>query len=535
MSPTLPEAGDVTVAGPVDGELTDLLTPNALAFVGKLVCNHQARLRQLLEARELQQAKFDAGALPGFLPETQAIRDSDWRVAAIPPALLDRRVEITSPPERKLIINALNAGAQGYMADFDDSACPNWPTMMAGQRHLRDAVAGAIDYTHPDTGERYTLGQQTAVLHMRPRSLHLAEPGLAVGGQPAPAALVDVGLFLFHNAATLIEQGRGPFVYLPKLESHHEAAWWAEVFATAGAALDLASGSIKATVIIETLPAAFQMDEILHALRQHAVGLSCGRWGSMFSATKVLHAQPARRWPGRQQLGMDQRFLDSLSKRLCQICHRRGALAIGGMANWVPVHNDEAANTKALERIRADKQRELDNGHDGTWVAHPALVTTAAAVFEALDGPNQLKRQLDWGVTADDLLAMPAGEILEADLRNNIGVFVQYIEAWLGGQGAVALYNLMEDASTAEICRVQVWHWLQHPDAALADGRAITAELFDTVLAEELEIIRAEVGDERFDSGRYHQAAGYMRALCMAPKCAAHFTDAVPVTDDFTT
>lgn len=526
MTDTQRAAGGYAVVGPTDADFACILTPEALGFVATLCRQHRPQLIELLAARKTRQARFDAGELPAFLADTQAIRDGDWRVADIPPALQDRRVEITSPPERKLVINALNAGAQGYMADFDDSACPIWPVMMRGQVNLRDAVAGSIDYTHPETGERYALGKQTTVLHVRPRSLHLAEPNLMVDDRPAIAALVDAGLFLFHNAANLVQQGSGPSFYLPKLESHHEAAWWAAVFSTAEASLGLTAGSIKATVIIETLPAAFEMDETLHALRDHAVGLSCGRWGSIFSATKALRAQPDRLWPGRQQLGMDQQFLDSLSKLLCQTCHRRGTLAIGGMANWVPVHNDEAANAKALGRIRADKQRELDNGHDGTWVAHPALVPTAAEVFHALDGQNQLQRPLDWGVTTDDLLAPPTGEILEADLRNNMGVFVQYIEAWLGGQGAVALYNLMEDASTAEICRMQVWHWLNHPAAALADGRSITAELFEAVLAEELDIIRAEVGDERYASGHFEAATQLMRELCTAQICAEFFAEA---------
>lgn len=521
------EAGSHAAAGTSDGSFDSILTPEALAFVVELCRGHKPRLNELLAARSARQGDFDAGQLPDFRIDTQAIRDGDWRVADIPKTLQDRRVEITSPPERKLIINALNAGAQGYMADFDDSACPSWPVMMRGQVNLRDAVAGTITHTDADTGEAYALDAHTTQLHVRPRSLHLEEPNVPVDGQPAVAALVDVGLFLFHNAAPLAQQDAWPCVYLPKLHSHLEAQWWADVFKTAETELGLASGRIKATVIIETLPAAFEMDEILHALRQHAVALSFGRWGTIFSTIKTLRAHTDRVLPGRQQLGMDQPFLDSVSKLLCRTCHRRGALALGGMANWVPVHNDEAANDKALDKVRDDKRRELDNGHDGTWVAHPALVPVAAEVFDALDAPNQLDRTLDWAITADDLLARPSGEILEADLRNNIGVWVQYIEAWLGGQGAVALYNLMEDASTAEICRVQVWQWLHHPEATLADGRTVTSALFESVLAEELEIIRAEVGDARYEAGRFDEAAAHLSTLCLAEQCAESFTDVV--------
>ncbi|MBR9813984.1 malate synthase A [bacterium] len=518
--------GGIQITAPADQRYDSILTPEALGFVAALCRRHQAQLQALLAARAERQAAFDAGALPDFLPETRAIRDGDWTVAPIPADLQDRRVEITSPVDRKLIINALNSGAQGYMADFEDSATPSWRVMMAGQVNLRDAVAGTITYAHPESGEHYALNTQTAVLHVRPRGLHMVEPNIQVDGQPAAAALVDFGLFLFHNAARLAEQGSGAYFYLPKLQSHHEAHWWRDVFEHAQAALGLQRGAIKATVLIETLPAAFEMDEILHALRDYAVGLNCSRWGYIFSTIKTLRAHDDRVLPDRQALGMDQHFLDSLSRLLCHTCHKRGALAIGGMANWVPVNNDPAANEKALDKVRADKRREIDIGYDGTWVAHPALVPVVAEVCAGSGAAKAADGAATCAVTTDDLLGRPTGEITEAGLRNNIGVCVQYIEAWLGGQGAVALYNLMEDAATAEICRVQVWQWLHHPGAALADGRAVTRELFESVLAEELDIIQAEVGHERFASGRFDAAGKLMHGLCTGDDCADFLTSA---------
>lgn len=530
MNDTGRQIGGALMRSHTDPRYDAILTPEAVAFVAALNREFASATQALRERRRARQAGLDAGALPEFSDAGADVRAGDWTVAPIPAQLQDRRVEITGPAsDRKLVINALNAPVRGYMADLEDSQSPGWQGLLQGQLNLRDAVAGRMEHTDPETGRHYVLGDQPAMVLVRPRGLHLPEPRLRVDDQPAVAGLVDAGLFLFHNARALLDKGSGPYLYLPKLDGRDDACLWNDVLNRVQDELGIPRGTIKVTVLIETLPAAFEMDEILFELRTHAVGLACGRWGYMASAIKTLRGHAGYRWPGRQQLGMDQHFLDSLSKLLCRTCHRRGALAMGGTANWVPVHNDAAANDKALARVRADKRRELDNGHDGTWVAHPGLVDVAAEVFDTLDGPNQLTRALDWEIGADDLLAPAEGDITEADLRNNIGVFVQYLEAWLRGQGALALYNLMEDAATAEICRVQVWHWIAHPEAVLADGREVTAELFEAVLAEELEIIQAEVGEQRYADGRFDEAARLMHTLCTAETCAEFFADAVPL------
>jgi malate synthase len=461
----------------------DILTPEALAFVAGLHRRFDARRRSLLAARAERQQAFDAGALPDFLAETATIRESDWTVAPIPPDLMDRRVEITGPTDRKMVINALNSGAQAFMADFEDATSPTWANLVEGQANLYDYWRGDLAFDDPASGKHYAVGDRPAVLMVRPRGWHLDERHLGVAG-----ALFDFGLYLWHNAHPALEAGSGPYFYLPKLESRHEAALWSEVFAFSEERLGLARGTIKATVLIETLPAAFEMDEILHALKENIVGLNCGRWDYIFSYIKRLGRSAERLTPDRAAMTMDKAFLAAYSLKLIETCHRRGAFAMGGMSAAIPVKGDEAANESAFARVRADKQREAGNGHDGTWVAHPGMV---AAALEAFDRPNQLDRRIESGVTREDMLRLHDGPRTEAGVRENIRVGIRYIAAWLGGRGAVPLYNLMEDAATAEICRTQIWQWLRF-EAALDDGRALTRPLFDALLAEEMAALAAE-------------------------------------------
>ncbi len=462
----------------------DLLTPAALAFIAGLHRRHDARRRALLIARAQRQARFDAGERPAFLAETAAIRSGDWRVAPIPPALLDRRVEITGPVERKMIINALNSGARVFMADFEDSTSPTWVNLVEGQRNLIDAVAGTIAFRSPE-GKHYALAADPAVLVVRPRGWHLEEKHLLVDGERVAAALFDFGLFAFHNAAALHARDRGPYLYLPKLQSHHEAALWDDVLVHAEGMLGLPAGTIKVTVLIETLPAAFEMDEILHALRTRIVGLNCGRWDYIFSSIKTLRGHPDHVLPERGQVGMTARFLKAYSELLIRTCHRRGALAMGGMAAQIPISGDPAANEVALARVRADKRREAEAGHDGTWVAHPGLIPVAQAEFDAvMPAANQLGRlREDVVVDCADLLAVPGGTISRAGFENNIDVCVRYLAAWLDGLGCVPIQHLMEDAATAEIARAQLWQWLHHGGLALDDGTPLDMALFDRALA----------------------------------------------------
>jgi malate synthase len=460
----------------------DMLTPEALAFVAGLHRRFDGRRQELLAARAERQQAFDAGALPDFLPETEAIRAGDWQVAPIPADLMDRRVEITGPTDRKMVINALNSGAQAFMADFEDATAPTWANLIDGQANLYDYWRGALSFDDPATGKHYALGQKTAVLMVRPRGWHLDERHVGVSG-----SLFDFGLYLWHNAHAAIEAGSGPYFYLPKLESHHEAALWSEVFAYAEERLGLARGTIKATVLIETIPAAFEMDEILHALKENIVGLNCGRWDYIFSTIKRLGRTPERLTPDRAAMTMDKAFLAAYSLKLVETCHRRGAFAMGGMAAQIPVKGDDAANDAAFAKVRADKEREARNGHDGTWVAHPGMVGIAQQAFAS---PNQLDRRIESGVTREDMLRLHEGPRTEAGLRENVRVGVQYIAAWLAGRGAVPLYNLMEDAATAEICRTQLWQWLRFA-ALLDDGRVVTRALFDDILADEMAALPA--------------------------------------------
>ena len=464
----------------------DLLTEDALGFVAELHRRFDARRQALLAARAERQAMFDAGALPDFLPETADIRAGDWTVAPIPADLMDRRVEITGPTDRKMVINALNSGACVFMADFEDATAPTWDNLIEGQVNLRDYWRGTLSYDDPASGKHYSVGAKPAVLLVRPRGWHLVERHHQVDGAPVAGGLFDFGLYLWHNARAALAAGSGPYFYLPKMESHKEAALWSDVFAFAEERLGLERGTIKATVLIETITAAFEMDEILHALKENIVGLNCGRWDYIFSTIKRLGRSADRLTPDRSAMTMDKAFLAAYSLKLIETCHRRGAFAMGGMAAQIPVKGDEAANATAFDKVRADKRREAGNGHDGTWVAHPALVPVAMEVFDAaFDGPNQLDRRIDSGVTRDDMLRLHEGPRTEGGVRENIRVGIQYIAAWLAGRGAVPLYNLMEDAATAEICRTQLWQWLKF-EAPLDDGRRMTRSLFDSLLAEEM-------------------------------------------------
>ncbi|KRA64177.1 malate synthase [Caulobacter sp. Root656] len=493
-------AANVQINGPVEGRAVEVLTPEALAFVADLHRRFDARRRELLAARMARQARFDAGELPDFLPETAAVRAADWTVAPIPADLQDRRVEITGPVDRKMIINALNCGAKVFMADFEDATSPTWTNVLEGQVNLKDRWAGDLTHVDPKSGKRYALGANPAVLKIRPRGWHLPEQHMEVDGQPVSGALFDFGLYFFHNARATLAQGSGPYFYLPKLESHLEARLWNEVFLHAQAALGLPVGTVKATVLIETIPAAFEMDEILYELRDHMAGLNCGRWDYIFSFIKRLGRRPEFLTPDRSAMVMGKAFLGAYSLKLIQTCHRRGAFAMGGMAAQIPVKGDEAANQAAFAKVRADKEREAGAGHDGTWVAHPDLVPVAMEVFDRLmPAPNQLdKRLADLTITQAQMLELHDGQRTEAGVRENIRVGVRYTQAWIEGRGAVPLYNLMEDAATAEICRTQLWQWI-HLGADLADGRQMSSQLFVSLLTEEMADLRRDFPSPRLE------------------------------------
>ena len=497
----------IKVTGAMAAGFDGILTPEALHFVAGLERRFGAEHKRLIAARGEFQHRLDSGEKPHFLAKTADIRAGDWKIAAVPKDLHNRRVEITGPVERKMVINALNSGARIFMADFEDSAAPTWDLMINGQINLRDAVRGEIAFTDPNSGKDYVLGDAPATLIVRPRGWHLEEAHITVDGAPASAALIDFGLFFFHNAEQQVARGTGPYFYLPKLENHLEARLWNDVFVHAQHVLGVASGSIKATVLIETITAAFEMDEILHELREHIVGLNCGRWDYIFSVIKKFRNRADMVLPDRGDVGMTQPLMRAYSRLLIQTCHRRGAHAMGGMAAQIPIKGDTEANDAATAKVRGDKEREASDGHDGTWVAHPGQVPVAMDVFDRLmPEANQVGRTLDnLVVTESDLLQLPEGKITEAGLRGNINVGIQYIESWLRGQGCVPLYNLMEDAATAEISRAQVWQWLKH-SAQLDDGRVIDRTLFDQLLAEEIEGIEKELGDARFTGGRVGDA-----------------------------
>ena len=507
---------------------SDVLTPDALAFVGGLARRFGASIDALLTARAERRARIARGEERlAFLPGTAPIRERDWTVAPAPRDLQRRVVEITGPTDRKMMINALNSGADVFMADLEDSSAPTWANMLAGQVNLRDAVRRTIEWNDAESGKAYRLNERTATLIVRPRGLHLVERHLVIDGKPIAAPLVDAGLFLHHNAAALIERGTGPYLYLPKLESHLEARLWNDVLAHAERALALPNGSIKVTVLIETIAAAFEMDEILFELRDRIAGLNCGRWDYIFSFIKYHAADPHAVLPDRAQVTMEQPCMRAYTQLAVKTCHRRGAFAIGGMAAQIPIKNDQDANERALAKVRADKLREVRDGHDGTWVAHPGLVSIAREVFEAhMSSANQLdRRREDVDVTADDLLRVPTGTRTEEGLRQNVRVGVQYIESWLRGLGCVPLYHLMEDAATAEISRAQVWQWIHHRARLDDTGDIVTAPLVEQIMDEELARLTTTLGD-RMRGGRFPEARALFLRLATADTLADFLTSA---------
>jgi malate synthase len=484
---------------------TNILTKEALLFLSALQQNFNTKRIALLQKRAEQQKRFDLGEKPQFPKETLEIRNSKWIAAPIPEPLLDRRVEITGPVDRKMVINALNSGAKTFMADFEDSCSPTWNNLMEGQQNLKDAINKTISLEQ--NGKKYNLNNETAILLVRPRGLHLEEKNLQLEGENLSASLVDFGLFFFHNAKTLISQSLAPYFYLPKLEHYEEARWWNDVFVFAQEYIDIPNGTIKATVLIETITASFQLDEIIYELKDHMAGLNCGRWDYIFSYIKKLKNQPDFLVPDRDQVTMTSPFMSAYSLRVIQICHKRNVLAIGGMAAQIPIKNDETANQTAYDKVTADKEREVKNGHDGTWVAHPALVSLSMKIFdENMATKNQLHvKRSELDITEAQLLELPKGTVTENGIRKNINVGILYVESWLMGVGAAALYHLMEDAATAEISRVQLWHWL-NKKIAIENGKQCSAELYLEYLQEELVKIKAYVGEERFKSGQFELA-----------------------------
>jgi len=496
----------------------EILSPPALAFLADLHRRFDARRNALLARRAERQKRFDAGELPDFLIETRAIREGGWKVAPIPADLLDRRVEITGPVDRKMIVNALNSGAKVFMADFEDASSPAFANMIEGQANLLDLWNGRIDFTDAASGKLYAVKPNPAALMVRPRGWHLDERHLLIDGKVMSGSLFDFGLYVFHSARLQKAKGSTPAFYLPKLESHREARLWNDVFSHAEETLAVAHGTFKATILIETLPAAFEMDEILFELKDHIVGLNCGRWDYIFSFIKRLGRNPAFLTPDRAAMTMGKAFLAAYSLLLIKTCHKRGAFAMGGMAAQIPIKGDLAANEAAFAKVRADKEREAGNGHDGTWVAHPDLVAVAQQVFDRLmPQANQLSvMRDDVEVTSADMIKLHDGARTESGLRENIRVGVQYLEAWLRGRGAVPLYNLMEDAATAEISRAQVWQWL-HLKAKLDDGRVVTPELFRATFADELAKVRAALGPDVYDNGRFAEATKLFEDMSLAP------------------
>lgn len=491
-----------------ENQETSILTAGALVFLQQLERRFGKRRKELLQYREERQKKLDAGEKPHFLPETKHIREGDWTIEPIPEEIQDRRVEITGPVDRKMIINALNSGAKVFMACFEDATSPTWENIIQGQINLRDAVRRSITFTN-DAGKQYELKDETAVLFVRPRGWHLEEKHLVVDGKPMSASLFDFGLYFYHNAEKLIESGTRPYFYLPKLESHLEARLWNDVFVFAQDYFGIKQGTIKATVLIETIMAAFEMDEILYELREHSAGLNCGRWDYIFSYLKKMKNHEEVILPDRSVVTMTVPFMRAYSLLTIQTCHKRKAQAIGGMAAQIPVKGDAKANEEAFAKVQADKEREAKDGHDGTWVAHPGLVPIAMEVFDKeMPTSNQVDspKQRDITVTEEMLLEVPEGNITEEGLRTNIRVGILYIANWLQGRGAVPIHNLMEDAATAEISRAQIWQWIRHPKGVLEDGREVTMDLYEKIKAEEMDKIMSEVGEEIFEQGRYQEA-----------------------------
>lgn len=502
-------SANIRVLGPQDEVTKEILTPEALQFIASLQVKFNDRRLALLEARQERQRELDNGGTLDFLEETKEIRESDWTIAPLPADLQDRRVEITGPVDRKMVINALNSGAKMFMACFEDATSPTWENMIHGQKNMKDAIAKTISFENPANGKKYALKEETATLLVRPRGLHMNEKHVEVDGSPMSASFFDFGLYFFHNAKAALERGTGPYFYLPKLESYLEARLWNDVFNHAEETFDLPHGTIKATVLIETITAAFQMDEILYELRDHSAGLNCGRWDYIFSYIKRLRNKGEVILPDRGQVTMTSPFMRAYSTLCIKTCHKRNAPAMGGMAAQIPIKNDPEANEAAFQKVREDKRREATDGHDGTWVAHPDLVAVAMEQFdEHMPTPNQIDRKRDdVHVTAADLLEVPIGTITEEGLRMNCSVGVQYIASWLRGNGAAPINHLMEDAATAEISRTQIWQWIRHADGKLVTGEDITAELFKQILAEELDVLKEQFGEEQYNAGKFNEAA----------------------------
>jgi malate synthase len=512
----------IAVAGveflaPINKSYAEILTPEAVAFIVDLQRTFNDRRKALLDARHQRQKRLDAGEKPNFLAETKAVRDAEWSVAPLPADIQDRRVEITGPVDRKMIINALNSGAKVFMADFEDSNTPLWSNLLDGQINLRDAIRRTITYFDPVTKKQYKLNDETAVLFVRARGWHLDERHVRVDGEPMSGSIFDFGLYFFHNAKELLARGSGPYFYLPKLESHLEARLWNDIFIRAQQKLGLPQGTIKGTVLIETILASFEMDEILYELREHSAGLNCGRWDYIFSFIKKFSNDPHAVLPDRGQVTMATHFMRSYSKLAIKTCHRRNVHAMGGMSAYIPIKSDPDANDKAIAQVKADKEREASDGHDGTWVAHPGLVPVAMEIFDRLmPQPNQISKQLpDYNATAEDLLQIPAGQITDAGLKQNVAVGLGYVEAWLRGIGCVPLFNLMEDAATAEISRAQLWQWV-HQNAKLSDGRTVDTPLVESIIADELKKQKVAVDAVRYSA--YEKAADLMRELVRAPQ-----------------
>ncbi|MBE3654268.1 malate synthase A [Vibrio navarrensis] len=518
--------GMLEVTGKLSLEHQAIFPVEAQTFLSQLCARFASQVDELLTAREEAQERIDQGELPDFLPQTQDIREGSWKILGIPHDLQDRRVEITGPTDRKMVINALNANVKVFMADFEDSMSPAWEKVLDGQINLRDAVNGTISYTNSDNGKHYQLVENPAVLICRVRGLHLREKHVTWQGEIIPGALFDFALYFYNNYKALLKKGSGPYFYLPKLQSHHEAKWWSEVFHFTEDYFGLDTGTIKATVLIETLPAVFEMDEILFSLKEHIVGLNCGRWDYIFSYIKTLKKHPDRVLPDRQVVTMDKPFLNAYSRLLIRTCHKRGAFAMGGMAAFIPA-KDPVENQRVLDKILNDKMLEANNGHDGTWVAHPGLADTAMAVFNQVFGErsNQLdvSREQDAPISAEELLAPCGGERTEHGMRHNIRVALQYIEAWISGNGCVPIYGLMEDAATAEISRASIWQWIQH-QKTLDNGLTVTKALFEQYLKEEIEVVKQEIGDVRYQAGRFVEAAELMARLTTSDELSNFLT-----------
>ena len=513
----------VEILAPITESHAGILSPEAIDFIVDLQRTFNVRRKELLNAREERQKRLDAGERPNFLEETRSIRESEWTVAPMPADIIDRRVEITGPVDRKMIINALNSGARIFMADFEDSSTPTWNNLLDGHINLRDAVRRTITYADPATGKQYKLNEKVAVLFVRPRGWHLEERHVLVDGEPMSGSIFDFGLYFFHNAQNLVARGSGPYFYLPKMESHLEARLWNDVFIRAQKEIGLQQGTIRGTVLIETILASFEMDEILHELRDHSAGLNCGRWDYIFSFIKKFSNDGRALLPDRAQVTMTTHFMRSYSKLAIKTCHRRNAHAMGGMSAYIPVKSDPVANEKAIAQVRADKEREAGDGHDGTWVAHPGLVPVAQEIFDRLmPQPNQISKQLpDYNPTAEDLLRVPEGEITEAGLKQNVAIGLGYLESWLRGIGCVPLFNLMEDAATAEISRAQLWQWIHHK-AKLTDGRVVNIALVESMIDNEVKQQKTAVDAQRYAA--YEEAAGLMRDLVQAPKFVEFLT-----------